>query len=60
VGAGDAFVAGYLASILGGLSPADSIIRATVCGTLACTHSGDWEGSPTSVQLESLLEAARQ
>jgi 2-dehydro-3-deoxygluconokinase len=47
VGAGDAFVAGWLAEHLA--DPADvraALRTATACGALACTAPGDWEGTP--------------
>lgn len=56
VGAGDAFVAGYLTAWLSGHSAADSLDRATRVGALACTVLGDWEGAPTLSEL-SLLDA---
>lgn len=55
VGAGDAFVAGYLAELLRGL-PADRRLDTAVrCGALACASTGDWEGLPTRDEL-SLLD----
>jgi 2-dehydro-3-deoxygluconokinase len=47
VGAGDAFVAGYLTALLEGLSTPDRLGRAVRAGALACTSRGDWEGAPT-------------
>jgi 2-dehydro-3-deoxygluconokinase len=46
VGAGDAFVAGYLSQRLAGESPAQALTRGAVCGALVCTKTGDWEGAP--------------
>ncbi|MCA5924446.1 sugar kinase [Curtobacterium oceanosedimentum] len=43
VGAGDAFVAGWLAATLAGASPAEALDRAADTGALACTVAGDWE-----------------
>jgi 2-dehydro-3-deoxygluconokinase len=55
VGAGDAFVAGYLAELLLD-RPADVRLATAVrCGALACASSGDWEGLPTREDL-SLLD----
>ncbi|QXG75569.1 sugar kinase [Modestobacter sp. L9-4] len=54
VGAGDAFVAGWLAERLAGLAPADRLRTAVGCGALACTVEGDWEGSPTRRELAAL------
>jgi len=51
VGAGDAFVAGYLAERLAGASPAVSLATAVATGAAACLHPGDWEGAPTRAEL---------
>ncbi|WBU37513.1 sugar kinase [Homoserinibacter sp. YIM 151385] len=51
VGAGDAFVAGYLAERLAGAAAADRLRTAVACGAAACTHPGDWEGSPRRAEL---------
>ncbi len=56
VGAGDAFVAGWLAERAQGALPSVRMITATQCGALACTVRGDWEGSPTRAELH-LLDA---
>lgn len=42
VGAGDAFVAGWLAAELSGASPDDALDRAADAGALACTVESDW------------------
>lgn len=47
VGAGDAFVAGYLSGIHDDSPPQQRLQRAAICGALACSVIGDWEGSPT-------------
>ena len=47
VGAGDAFVAGYLSAFLDGNSAKQRLERAVFCGARACLDLGDWEGSPT-------------
>jgi len=54
VGAGDAFVAGYLADRMRGASPAVRLETAVRCGAFACTSPGDWEGSPRRDDLERL------
>lgn len=46
VGAGDAFVAGYLAERLAQASPRQRLITAVTAGAFACLTSGDWEGLP--------------
>ena len=47
VGAGDAFVAGYLSGVLDGSDVAARLHRANVCGAMLCMTPGDWESSPT-------------
>ncbi|KTR08757.1 hypothetical protein NS184_05315 [Curtobacterium luteum] len=42
VGAGDAFVAGWLAAVLTGAAPAEALDRAADAGALACTVASDW------------------
>jgi 2-dehydro-3-deoxygluconokinase len=54
VGAGDAFVAGYLATLLGGAAGEDCLATAAVCGAFAVTVPGDWEGLPTREELHLL------
>jgi 2-dehydro-3-deoxygluconokinase len=46
IGAGDAFVAGYLSGVLDGLSVADRLARANTAGAFAAATIGDWEGLP--------------
>ncbi|KQX05169.1 MULTISPECIES: sugar kinase [unclassified Leifsonia] len=52
VGAGDAFVAGYLAELLRGSSVAERLDLAVRTGAAACLHPGDWEGFPSREELE--------
>lgn len=47
VGAGDAFVAGYLSGLLQGLTVPQRLRRANACGAMLCMTPGDWESSPT-------------
>lgn len=56
VGAGDAFVAGYLAELLAGRPAAARLATATAAGAFAVTVSGDWEGLPGRADL-ALLHA---
>lgn len=56
VGAGDAFVAGYLSAHLDGLDPADVLRRANACGAVACLVPGDWEAAPTTRELALFLD----
>ncbi|GLI27747.1 sugar kinase [Agromyces rhizosphaerae] len=51
VGAGDAFVAGYLAERVAGLPLARRLQTAVRTGAAACTHPGDWEGAATRADL---------
>lgn len=51
VGAGDAFVAGYLwARLDGGDIPA-ALRAAAWNGAAVCTHAGDWEGAPFATEM---------
>ncbi|QEO09536.1 sugar kinase [Protaetiibacter larvae] len=54
VGAGDAFVAGYLAERHAGLSPRTRLETAVTAGAFACLHPGDWEGLPRRAELALL------
>ncbi|MBB2942645.1 2-dehydro-3-deoxygluconokinase [Actinoplanes lutulentus] len=54
VGAGDAFVAGYLADRLAGLPAANRLRTAIEAGAFAVTVPGDCEGLPTRADLQSL------
>ncbi|MCX4489951.1 sugar kinase [Streptomyces anulatus] len=55
IGAGDAFVAGYLAAHLDGAAPAERLLDAATCGSFAISVQGDWEGLPRRSEL-SLLD----
>lgn len=54
VGAGDAFVAGWLSETARGASLSESIDTAIACGAFACTSEGDWESAPTRADLAAL------
>lgn len=56
VGAGDAFVAGYLAELIGDRGPEDRLQTAAATGAFACLVPGDWEGFPRRSEL-MLLDA---
>ncbi|GIF48232.1 2-dehydro-3-deoxygluconokinase [Asanoa ferruginea] len=56
VGAGDAFVAGYLSGLLDHLDLTGRLDRAVSTGAFAVASPGDWEGLPTRADLE-LLDA---
>ena len=56
VGAGDAFVAGYLAELMAGSAPAQRLGLAATTGAFACLAYGDWEGLPRREELGLLHE----
>lgn len=57
VGAGDAFVAGWLTEYLRDPADVAAMLRtASACGAYACTVPGDWEGAPSRVELDQLIE----
>lgn len=51
VGAGDAFVAGYLSGLLDGADIPARLHRAVTTAAFAVTTRGDWEGLPTRDEL---------
>lgn len=55
VGAGDAFVGGYLSGLLEGLDLVQTLHRANACGAMACLVPGDWEAAPTRRELARFL-----
>lgn len=54
IGAGDAFVAGYLSGVLDGLEEASRLGRGAAVSAFAVACSGDWEGLPTRSDLDLL------
>jgi 2-dehydro-3-deoxygluconokinase len=54
IGAGDAFVAGYLADRLAGATPAARLTTAIATGAFAVTVPGDCENLPTRADLTAL------
>lgn len=58
VGAGDAFVAGWLTETARDASLAVRIDTAIACGAFACTGEGDWEAAPTRADLAALAGPA--
>lgn len=54
VGAGDAFVAGYLSALLDGLAVPDRLDRGAAVAAFAVGAAGDWEGLPTRGELALL------
>ncbi len=55
VGAGDAFVAGYLSAWLEDSPTEDALVRGNACGAMACLVPGDWEAAATRRDLERFL-----
>ena len=53
MGAGDAFVAGYLVALLDGLPAAERLQLGSRCGAFACLGPGDWESLPRRADLTS-------
>ena len=54
VGAGDAFVAGYLAEYVAGTDVPTRLTTAVTVGAYACLSPGDWEGLPHRAELAML------
>ena len=54
VGAGDAFVAGYLSELIAGEPSGTRLATAAAAGAFAVTVSGDWEGLPHRHELALL------
>jgi 2-dehydro-3-deoxygluconokinase len=55
VGAGDAFVAGYLSAALQGADIHTRLQIANATGACACTALGDWEGAARAQDMKMLL-----
>jgi len=51
IGAGDAFVAGYLSARVDGLAVSERLARATATAAFVVACTGDWEGLPTRADL---------
>jgi 2-dehydro-3-deoxygluconokinase len=51
VGAGDAFVAGYLSEHVGGAAIPECLKMGNILGGAVCQQPGDWEGLPTRDEL---------
>lgn len=58
VGAGDAFVAGWLTEFGRGADARTRLETAVACGGFACTVDGDWEATPTLSDLRGFRSAA--
>lgn len=59
VGAGDAFVAGFLSGLLDDVDPAGCLDRAVECGAFAVSVHGDWEGAARRSELGLLARSER-
>jgi len=55
VGAGDAFVAGYLAERLDGQDIPRRLRTAAAAGAAACRHAGDWENALTRSEADTII-----
>ncbi|MEK6312392.1 MAG: PfkB family carbohydrate kinase, partial [Curtobacterium sp.] len=55
VGAGDAFVAGYLAELLSEEDVPRRLATATAAGAAACRHAGDWENALTRAEADTII-----
>jgi 2-dehydro-3-deoxygluconokinase len=55
VGAGDAFVAGYLSEVVAGAPTPDRLRMGNALGAAVCGVRGDWEGLPTRDELDRRL-----
>lgn len=59
VGAGDAFAAGYLSTLLDGGTPPQCLATGTLAGAFTVTVPGDWEGLPFPADLNLLRVSER-
>lgn len=55
-GAGDCFIAGYLAALSRGMTPAEAGRYANAVGALSVTRLGPMEGAPTHTEVMQLLQ----
>jgi 2-dehydro-3-deoxygluconokinase len=55
VGAGDAFVAGYIAATLEGLAPEQALALGNACGAAVAASVGDLHGLPTRDEAERIM-----
>jgi sugar/nucleoside kinase (ribokinase family) len=60
IGAGDAFAAGFISSLLRGSSLEDALEIGNTAGALVVTVRGDFENMPTSDDVRRFLEAQRK
>jgi 2-dehydro-3-deoxygluconokinase len=57
VGAGDAFVAGYLAAMLEGLEGSAALALGNACGAAVAATVGDVTGAPTRAEADAIIAA---
>lgn len=60
IGAGDAFVSGWLSARLDGRSMMERLVRAHIMGAVIVGIEGDWEGLPMRRVLDSLEAASSE
>lgn len=58
IGAGDSFVAGYLAARADGAAVAERLRWGTICAAFTVGTHGDWEGLPTRAELQRFAASA--
>ncbi|MGH2946369.1 MAG: sugar kinase [Solirubrobacteraceae bacterium] len=58
VGAGDAFVAGFLSALNDGRPPRHALARAAATAAFVVATPGDWEGMPTASELDNITAVA--
>jgi sugar/nucleoside kinase (ribokinase family) len=59
VGAGDGFAVGFISALLDGRQPEQAVARGNLVASLAIQVTGDNDGLPTHVQLDSLEARTR-
>jgi 2-dehydro-3-deoxygluconokinase len=59
IGAGDGFDAGFLSGVLAGRPVEECLARGSACGAMVCLTDGDWEGLPSSAELDRFLAQKR-
>lgn len=60
VGAGDAFVAGWLVEAVSDAPVSARMATAIACGAFACTGEGDWETTPSRADLDEFLDPSAE
>lgn len=57
VGAGDGFCAGFLSGLLRGISHEEAVRLGNLLGSMVIQTEGDWQGLPTSAQVDARLSS---